>query len=142
MICGYEVVSKPSLENFTSYVPIGRSARLNEPSFLVVAESSRFVATARALTIAPGRTAPLLSVTVPFIDPRVCWAHERLVQRTKAASASKRAPEDRWRHTSASYGDLLTAESPFKQRPLCARVIAERFQGIQGGLAQKLLKIQ
>ena len=43
---------------------IGKSSKLNEPSFLVTVESSRLVAIARAFTVAPGRTAPLLSVTV------------------------------------------------------------------------------
>src|ERR1700739_464403 len=48
---------------------------LNEPSFLLCAMTSRLVARARALMSVAGRTAPLLSVTVPFIEPSVCCAN-------------------------------------------------------------------
>jgi hypothetical protein len=47
---------------------------LNEPSDLVSAVTSRFVAGARTFTAAFGTTAPVVSVTVPSTDPKVCWA--------------------------------------------------------------------
>src|SRR5579872_2484038 len=113
---------------------------LNEPSLLVVAESSRFVATARALTTAPGRTAPLLSVTVPFIDPRVCWAHDRLEQRVKTASAIKRAPEESRGHTKELSGECLTAEPPFMATPLMWLRYSRTISRDSSRSATKLLK--
>ena len=62
---------------------MGRSAMLNEPSLLVCAETSRLVATARIFTLAPCTTAPLASVTVPFIEPSVCWAKVNGVSRAR-----------------------------------------------------------
>src|SRR5579864_814808 len=53
---------------------MGRSVMLNEPSVLVRALTSRLVATARALTLAPCTTAPLASVMAPFMLPSVCCA--------------------------------------------------------------------
>jgi len=50
---------------------------LNEPSDLLAAVNSRLVATARALMFTFGTTAPLLSVTVPLMAPKVCWARAR-----------------------------------------------------------------
>src|SRR5579864_1238940 len=71
---------------------MGRSAMLNEPSFLLCADTSRFVASARALTLAPCTTAPLLSVTVPFIEPSVCCPVARGARHIKLAEmpATKR----------------------------------------------------
>src|SRR5271166_830908 len=70
---------------------MGRSAMLNEPSFLVCAETSRLVASERALTSAPAMTAPLLSDTVPFIEPSVCWPEASRLNKIRLKRLPNRA---------------------------------------------------
>ena len=55
---------------------MGRALTRKEPSSLVLIVISRLVSRLRTLTFTLERIAPVLSVTVPLIAPRVCWAKE------------------------------------------------------------------
>src|ERR1700733_88472 len=52
---------------------MGSAGTEKEPSSLVEAVTSRLVSRLRIFTSTLLRTAPVLSVTVPLIAPRVCW---------------------------------------------------------------------
>src|SRR5579864_9401226 len=60
---------------------MGRSAMLKEPSDLVLTVCSKPVARLWILTVALVITTTELSVTVPLMEPRVCWAWAGAVSR-------------------------------------------------------------
>jgi hypothetical protein len=66
---------------------------LNEPSDFVFVTCSKPVATLWIFTLAFCTTAPELSVTVPLIEPRVCWlcAGEASKQTRPAQTRTSRA---------------------------------------------------
>src|SRR5579872_1215767 len=100
---------------------MGRSAMLKEPSFLVCAFNARFVAVERAFTLAPGSTAPLLSVTLPFIEPSVCWAEAAGEQRARPIMPIRRTRRDSERHTKAERREGRMAELPLLFQRLIAK---------------------
>ena len=53
---------------------MGKSAALNEPSSFDWTVTTRFVPVLRILMVVAWTTAPVVSLTVPLIDPRVCCA--------------------------------------------------------------------
>src|SRR5579859_8045879 len=67
-------VLKPCFEMDTLYVPIGKFAMLYDPSFCVVALTVSPVPRFFTCTEALITTAFVASVTVPLIEPSVCWA--------------------------------------------------------------------
>src|SRR5215213_4376906 len=82
---------KPWPVAVTLYLPMGRKVALYEPSSFVVIVRSCPVSTLRIATVAPGRTAPLGSLTVPCTVPvTVCAKTAAPRQRTQAARATKR----------------------------------------------------
>src|SRR5579863_2717132 len=86
---------------------------LNEPLALVSALISRLVANARTLTEAPCTTAPLASVTVPLIEPSVCWAMACAATRMMHISVIKPRFEERLFET-----ETATAEREVTERLL------------------------
>src|SRR5580698_9586145 len=86
---------------------MGRSAALNEPSSFDTAVTTRFVPVLRILTLVPWTRAPLVSVTVPIIDPSVCCACATLGDRTIKANRTK--TQNDW--------IVLDTDHPFPRNP-------------------------
>src|SRR4029077_16084910 len=84
----------PGSSTTTWYDPGGRSGSVYAPCWLVTADSVTPVATCVTVTVAPGTTAPVASLTVPVSVPRIVWAH---------ADASARTIDAARRMTEASH---------------------------------------
>jgi len=81
-------VLNPSSSLFTVYVPGGSAGKSNRPTSLVVAVRVALVALLTTVTVTPGITAPVPSLTAPEIVPSVCATHG--VQSNNDVSPTKR----------------------------------------------------
>src|SRR5262245_51999213 len=70
--------SKPESVNVTSYCPMGSSGAVYCPCSLVTRSIVWLVPTCLSVTVTPGSTPPLPSVTVPMMVPVVSWARARV----------------------------------------------------------------
>src|SRR5262249_32292070 len=70
--CSYAL--KPVSSTRSLYVPGGRAGMAYNPPSVVTVLAVTLVAALVAVTVAPGMTAPELSVTVPVRTPRSDWA--------------------------------------------------------------------
>src|SRR5579862_6284222 len=68
---------------------MGRSVMRYDPELVVVAERLKSVARFFAVTVALGRTAPVVSVTSPAMSPVIFWATRELLTRITASIASR-----------------------------------------------------
>ena len=81
-------VEKPDNSAVSSYWPGTRPANTYSPWALVTVERVLARSTDFAMTLTPGRTAPLWSVTVPVILPDSVWAAAKAGIMNKIASAA------------------------------------------------------
>src|SRR6266852_5795441 len=68
-------VLKPSSSLFTVYAPGGSAGKSNRPTSLLVVVRVALVALFTTVTVAPGTTRPLESLTSPVMVPSVCAKH-------------------------------------------------------------------
>ena len=88
----------------TRYGPSGSSSPRKRPSASVISERSKLVAVFLIDTVAPGRAAPLGSLTVPSMTPVVAWDWEKA---SEGASAIRHANSNRREAQRMDTGGLL-----------------------------------
>src|SRR5206468_7499326 len=75
-------VLNPAIETSTVYVPVGNSPNEYDPTPFVTVERLKPVFSFFTVTVAPGTTAPVLSVTVPRMLAVILWAKEGMANAT------------------------------------------------------------
>ena len=68
-------------------MPVGRAGIAYSPPSVVIVFCATLVATFVAVTVAPGITAPELSVTVPVSTPRSDWGKAAAEKRSSTIAA-------------------------------------------------------
>src|SRR5262245_52703906 len=85
-------VLKPWISATTVYLPVGSDGAVYSPSRPLVTTRVVPVPTLVSVTVAPGTTAPELSVTVPTIVPVTAWANAGGDQRDATRTRNRNRP--------------------------------------------------